>query len=371
MTAKFMLALFVCLVFSPQARCPSAVAPVHALALAGGAGRVVFVRDSEIYTASENGSNLRQLTSDGKPKQMPKWSPDGTEIAYLTSGDMSANPKSRAKIEIITVDGKHVGTAPILVTMADGTEVGGMRWVDSIGWFDAQHVFAEGSINPHSGEFRTINIRSGQMGGYGGFGFSRCPQKGQIAFWAPTFPPDKRMRVEVNGQDTDRLVFPDWDKLPDIHIPLLWTPGCQNVAVVDPRQPAALVLIGANHGARGVPLPDWPCEVAQLALFNGNLLMRGAGKALVYDFRHNTVAEAPQALLKRLDAERAARERVVRELKGESPDWWTPPPSVRSSGKRTRASNRPLPGPGPRTGVFASWASGRWRRCPPPRPNGN
>ena len=141
------------------------VAWAQALALAGGDSRVVFVRDNEIYTANEDGSSLRQFTSDGKPKQMPRWSPDGTEIAYLTSGDMSANPKSRAKIEIITAGGKRVGTAPVLVTMADGSEVVGMRWVESIGWFDAQHIFAEGSVNPHVDEFRTINIRTGKMGG--------------------------------------------------------------------------------------------------------------------------------------------------------------------------------------------------------------
>ena len=120
----------------------------NALASASAPPWVVFIRNNEICTARGDGSGLRQLTADSKPKQMPKWSPDGTEIAYLTSGDMSGNPKSRAKIEVITTDGKHVGTAPVLVTMPDGTEVGGMRWVDSIGWFDPQHVFAEGSVSP-------------------------------------------------------------------------------------------------------------------------------------------------------------------------------------------------------------------------------
>jgi hypothetical protein len=240
---------------------------------------------------------------------------------------MTANPKSRAKIEVITADGKHVGTAPVLVTEADGTEVGGMRWVESIGWFDAQRVFADGSINPHVGEFRTIDIGTGKMGGFGEGGYSACPSKGQVAFWAPTFPPDKRMRLEVNRADTDRFTFPDWDKLPDIHVPLLWNPDCRNVAFVDPRPPAALVLIGADRGQRRVPLPDWPFEVAQLTLVHGNLLMRGASKALIYDFRQGTVAEAAQALLSQLDAQRAAREHLVRELEGSSPDWYSDPSS--------------------------------------------
>jgi hypothetical protein len=297
------------------------------LAAGDGTSRVVFVRNNEIWTASEHGSSLRQLTSDGKPKQMPKWSPDGTEIAYLTSGDMSANPKSRAKIEIITTAGESVGTAPVLVTLADGTEVAGMRSVDSIGWLDPQHVFADGSVNPYVGEFRTIDVATGKMGGLGEGGYATCPLKGRVAFWAPTFPPDKRLRLEVNREDTDRFIFPDWDKLPDIHVHLLWTPGCQDVALVDPRPPAALVLVGASHGLRRVPLPGWGFENADLTLVGGKLLMRGATKALLYNFRTHAVTEAPKAMLKQIDAECTAREQLVRKLKGESPDWWTPPPS--------------------------------------------
>ena len=131
----------------------------------------------------------------------------------------------------------------------------------------------------------------------------------------------------MNREDTDRFVFPDRDELPTIFIPLLWTQQCQDVAFVDPRSPAALVLIGAEHGERRVPLANWGFEAAQLTLVNDSLLMRGASEALVYDFRHNTVAEAPQALLRQLDTERAARERVVRELGGNSPDWYDEPSS--------------------------------------------
>ncbi|MGB9488674.1 MAG: hypothetical protein WCD04_21480 [Terriglobia bacterium] len=40
----------------------------------------------------------------------------------------------------------------------------------------------------------------------------------------------------------------------------------------------------------------------------------------------NPETEDPQALLKQLDAARAARERVVRNLGGESPNWWTDSP---------------------------------------------
>jgi hypothetical protein len=298
----------------------------NALASASAPPWVVFIRNNEIYTARGDGSGLRQLTSDSKPKQMPKWSPDGTEIAYLTSGAMSADPKSRWKIEAISGDGKHMGTGPILMTMADGTEIVGMRWVDFIGWFGVNQVFAKGHVNPYAGEFRVVDLRSGEMlASFFGALFSTCPARGQVAFWAPTFPPDRRMRLEVNAKDTDRLTLPDSDKLPDIHVQLLWAPGCQEVALVDAEPPAALVLVGAERGVREVPLPNWPFENPTLSLVNGMLLIRSKSKALLFDFRGNTVTEAAPALLEQLDAERAAREKVVHELKGQSPDWWPAP----------------------------------------------
>ena len=134
------------------------------------------------------------------------------------------------------------------------------------------------------------------------------------------------MRLQVNKEDTDRFVFPDWDKLPHIHIELLWTPACQDVALVDPRPPATLVLVGAGLVVRKVPLRDWPFENAHLSIIDHALLMRGRNKALLYDLRQDAVTEAPDALLQRVDSERAGRERVVQELKGESADWWIAPP---------------------------------------------
>ncbi len=304
-----------------------AVGCAGALGLAGEASRVVFVRDNEIYTGSEDGSRICQLTSDGKPKHMPKWSPRGTEIAYLTSGDMSANPKSMAKIEVISVSGQHMGTAPVLVTMTDGTEVAGMRWVDSIGWNDPRNIFAEGSASPYSGQYRIMDARTGRaVNGYIVSQSATCSSKGQVAYWTAVFSPSMAMRLEINGKEVG-FEFPDVNSLPSISVPLVWTPDCEYVAFVDPRPPAALVLIGAEQGERKVQLPGCGFEAGELTLIKEGLLITGATKAMIYDFRENTVSEAPKVLLQRVEQQRTERERLVLELGGESPDWFTDPPT--------------------------------------------
>jgi Tol biopolymer transport system component len=44
--------------------------------------RIVFQRDSEIWTMDADGSNQTQLTNEESRTQLPQWSPDGKRIAY-------------------------------------------------------------------------------------------------------------------------------------------------------------------------------------------------------------------------------------------------------------------------------------------------
>jgi len=46
--------------------------------------------DVEIYTSQTDGSNLRQLTDNTIPDNVPLWSPDGTQIAYVAYFDEPA-----------------------------------------------------------------------------------------------------------------------------------------------------------------------------------------------------------------------------------------------------------------------------------------
>ena len=49
----------------------------------GGADKIAFLEDSEIWAANLDGSELQQLTVDGTVKKGLQWSPDGKSIQYI------------------------------------------------------------------------------------------------------------------------------------------------------------------------------------------------------------------------------------------------------------------------------------------------
>ena len=51
-----------------------------------GDGKIAFVRNDDIYTINPDGSGMTALTTSGG-NAGPAWSPDGTEIAYVHTGD--------------------------------------------------------------------------------------------------------------------------------------------------------------------------------------------------------------------------------------------------------------------------------------------
>ncbi len=66
----------------------------------GSEGRIAFVRGGNIYTIEPDGTGLKQLTT-GKSDSGPRWSPNGTRIAYLHDGNlwiMRANGSHQRRI---------------------------------------------------------------------------------------------------------------------------------------------------------------------------------------------------------------------------------------------------------------------------------
>jgi Tol biopolymer transport system component len=63
----------------------------------GGVGRIAFVRAGEVWTAAKTGAHQVKLTSSHHTASHPKWSPDGSRIAYQRG----------ASLWVMRADGSH------------------------------------------------------------------------------------------------------------------------------------------------------------------------------------------------------------------------------------------------------------------------
>ena len=80
-----------------------------------GNGKIVFVRSDEIYVMDADGSNPTNLTNNPALDDAPKWSPDGTKIAFTsTRGGQPYHPH----IYVMNANGSN----PIRLTANPGTD---------------------------------------------------------------------------------------------------------------------------------------------------------------------------------------------------------------------------------------------------------
>ncbi|HYY08613.1 MAG TPA: hypothetical protein VFA25_08420, partial [Actinomycetota bacterium] len=81
--------------------CLAVAAPIARAAFPGSPGLLVFSSSGNIYTIAADGSPpLSQLTFDGQSDH-PRWSPDGTKIAFDRAGDiyvMAANGQNQRRL---------------------------------------------------------------------------------------------------------------------------------------------------------------------------------------------------------------------------------------------------------------------------------
>jgi WD40-like Beta Propeller Repeat len=95
-------------------------APAHA-AFPGANGKIAFTRDSgglyNVWTMNSDGSGQTQITTAPDGGEFPKWSPDGTRIAYETGGS-----SGEGKVFVVNADGsgKH--------EVSGSSSAGGPNW---------------------------------------------------------------------------------------------------------------------------------------------------------------------------------------------------------------------------------------------------
>jgi TolB protein len=77
-------------------------------AFPGENGKLAFTKDWDIYTVDPDGSNLTNLTNSSALESRPDWSPDGTKIAFTNGYMHDFGDVSAVGISIMDVDGSNV-----------------------------------------------------------------------------------------------------------------------------------------------------------------------------------------------------------------------------------------------------------------------
>ncbi len=286
--------------------------------------KVAFIKGGEIWTAIVRETDIgqqRQLTNDKRVKRTPVWSPDGSRIVY---SDTSPQPNAVGALVVIASDGSLFGQYPISTVTATGIEIAGMRWVDTVGWFDNENVFAIGEISPYMGEHRVINLLTGTFRSFGGFNFSSCPSRGIVGFWDRILPQTEVMTLYTSLSKRTLLQIPKPHELPTLNIPITWDLSCTTIAFVNPRPPAALSVISvSSQGHEKLGLPP-AIKVPLITAVRDGFVIGSKGEVF---YRHGSsrLEPTPTGILASLRAEKAyeeRRRRVEAALGALEADWW-------------------------------------------------
>lgn len=269
-------------------------------------GMAAYIKDGQAYIARDGASQTLRISPGESTKSMPKWSPDGKRVVYL---DPSAERDRVGSLVVVDTRGAVLGRYPISTRAADGARIEGMRFVERIGWMDNSHIFAEGSVNPHAGEYRTIDIVSGKIGGFIGTGFATCANSGLVAYWLPVFPPSTAMQLQLSSGNAPVFTFPDWNALPTIFVELAWDRQCTTLAFVDPRPPARLMLAIGDSVHTAVPLPD-PHAAPIVSSTSGGFLI-GSGGKFFYDLATSRIVPTPTEIRQAAQSRDTVRKRML------------------------------------------------------------
>lgn len=296
--------------------------------------KAVFLRGSDIWMAAGDGSDARRLTTDGRPKGPPVWSPAGTRIAFHTAFDLRATPN--AEIVVLDEQGKVLWTIPIAAeSTAEPVEINSILAFD---WIDERRIGYQGHLNPSFGEYRVVDLElERQVASYLGSRFTWSPGGERLAYvgWTPHFQPEstKNEYVEIDG----KAVYSSLDD-PVAHqilSDLAWSPDGRFLAFAARLRSTGrveLVVVAEDGALRQRQLLPAPVEGA-VWLANDALAVVGgehAWKASPFGGELVALEEEKEAALRRsLSRAAVGPPPWLNRAGGRDADWW--PESSRPS----------------------------------------
>jgi hypothetical protein len=247
-----------------------------------------------------------------------RWSPEGSRVAYRIAGNQASDPKTHSDIEIVSAEGGKLISVPVLATEADGTFVGGMRFVEQAGWHSSSEIFASGSANPHVAEYRIIEIASKKVSNsYFGFDFATCASEAKVGYGVEnrSNPQATTFNVEVNGTK----IYSTDDEA-GIH-QFRWSADCERLAFFEGEgnQIKFVVLHSASVEAK-INLPGMPGEPS-IQVFQGWLFLPDYLGGSIYDPGTRSIKHV-QSIVDQVKKRNSNREFVLGQLGGQSADWW-------------------------------------------------
>jgi tricorn protease len=138
-------------------------------------GRIVFTYFADVWTADENGQNVRRLTVNRARDVYPRFSPDGQWIAF--SSDRQGN------LDVYVVPANGGTPKPLTAHSADDTVLGWAPDSKSI-------LFASNRAEDFTGKLYTVGLEGGMPRNIGA----------DMAVWATFSPDGGKLAINRHGQ---------------------------------------------------------------------------------------------------------------------------------------------------------------------------
>jgi hypothetical protein len=232
--------------------------------------KFVFNKNNSIHWSFSHNVELHKISSEALDMVNPVWSPNGTKILFAKPGDKNAALSSLGDLVIVDGNQKQIIAARVLKGWVDGVYIDGLRLIEEIGWFDNEHVFVSGSVNPNVVEFRLFDLTNGtELPGYLGTSFSVCPKYGKIAFFDYLLNKDYLSFV-VNGHEVHK--FQKKDDYYSLKL-LKWVKDCTRLALVESETDQSNLLLINDNGSieKKIKLPEHP--ILALKVIDDDLLL--------------------------------------------------------------------------------------------------